>query len=234
MQPIRADLFQTRVDHPYPGLTTHAYLWTGGPDGNVLFYGTQSDADFDELEALGGVAHHYLSHRDEAGPMLARIAERFGARLHAPVAELLDIGQHAHIDVPIGSRHVDASGIEVIPTPGHSPGSTCYLVPGAGGQSYLFTGDTIMLGADGDWVAGYIPPISDATPLAASLQVLATLEPALVISSAFPGDSAVHAPGPRWSACVAQAMSRLAAVAKSLTAVKRPTATPASGAFGRR
>ena len=71
MRPIRADLWETRVDNPYPGLTTHAYLWTGGADGNVLFYGTQTDADFDQLEALGGVAHHYLSHRDEAGPMLA-------------------------------------------------------------------------------------------------------------------------------------------------------------------
>ena len=213
MRPIRADLWETRVDSPFPGLTTHAYLWTGGQDGNVLFYGTQTDADFDELAALGGVAHHYLSHRDEASPMLSRIAERFGARLHAPVAELVEIGQHTHIDVPVGSRHLDANGIEVIPTPGHSPGSTCYLVPGANGQRYLFTGDTIMLGSDGDWVAGYIPPISDAAPLAQSLRLLAGLRPDLVISSAFPGDTAVHAPGGRWSECVRQAQSRLAAVA---------------------
>jgi hydroxyacylglutathione hydrolase len=213
MRPIRADLWETRVDNPYPRLTTHAYLWTGGPDGNVLFYGTQTDADFDELEALGGVAHHYLSHRDEAGPMLSRIADRFGARLHAPVAELVEIGQHAHIDVPVGSRHLDGNGIEVIPTPGHSPGSTCYVVPGANGQTYLFAGDTIMLGADGDWVAGYIPPISDAAPLAQSLRLLSRLKPDLVISSAFPSETAVYAPGARWSDCVEQARTRLAAVA---------------------
>jgi glyoxylase-like metal-dependent hydrolase (beta-lactamase superfamily II) len=213
MRPIRADLWETRVDNPYPGLTTHAYLWTGGHHGNVLFYGTQTDADFDELEALGGVAHHYLSHRDEAGPMLSRIADRFGARLHAPVAELVEIGQHAHIDVPVGSRHLDGNGIEVIPTPGHSPGSTCYVVPGANGQTYLFAGDTIMLGADGDWVAGYIPPISDAAPLAQSLRLLARLKPDLVISSAFPSETAVYAPGARWSDCVEQARTRLAAVA---------------------
>jgi hydroxyacylglutathione hydrolase len=213
MRPIRADLWETRVDSPFPGLTTHAYLWTGGPDGNVLFYGTQTDADFDELESLGGVAHHYLSHRDEAGPMLSRIAERFGARLHAPVAELVEIGQHAHIDVPIGSRHLDGNGIEVIPTPGHTPGSTCYLVPGADHQTYLFTGDTIFLGADGDWVAGYIPPVSDAEPLAKSLRLLAELTPDLVISSAFPGESAVSTPGARWPECVEQAQTRLAAAA---------------------
>jgi glyoxylase-like metal-dependent hydrolase (beta-lactamase superfamily II) len=146
--------------------------------------------------------------------MLAAIAQRFGARLHAPAAELLEIGQHAHIDVPVASRHVDANGIEVIPTPGHSPGSTSYLVHGVNGQSYLFTGDTIMLGAEGDWVAGHIPPISEAGPLTDSLRLLGTLRPDLVISSAFPSETAVHVPGGgHWADCVAQARSRLAAVA---------------------
>lgn len=209
MRPIRADLWETRVDSPFPGLTTHAYLWTGGPDGNVLFYGMATDADFDDIASLGGVAHQYLSHRDEASPMLSRIADRFGATLHAPVAELLEIGQHAHVDVPLGSRHVDANGIEVIPTPGHSPGSTCYLVPGANGQTYLFTGDTIFVGDDDAWTAGYIPPISDAGPLADSLRLLATMRPDLVVSSAFPSHSAVHVVGTDWPAKVAQAQDRL-------------------------
>lgn len=208
MRPIRTDLWETRVDSPFPGLTTHAYLWTGGPDGNVLLYGTLTDADFDEIEAKGGVAHHYLSHRDEAGPMVKRVAERFGAVLHAPAAELAEIGQHAHIHVPVGSRHVDGNGIEVVPTPGHSPGSTCYLVPGANGQTYLFTGDTVFVGDDGTWMAGYIPPISDAAPLAASLRILSTLRPDLVISSAF-RESAVHVPGGHWADDVAQAQAGL-------------------------
>ena len=213
MRPIRADLWETRADSPFPGLTTHAYLWTGGPDGNVLFYGTQTDADFGDVDRLGGTAHHYLSHRDEAGPMLARVRSHFGARLHAPAIELLEIGQHAHVDVPLAGRHVDGNGIEVIPTPGHTPGSTCYLVPGVNGQSYLFTGDTIMLGADGNWFAGFIPPISEAQPLADSLRLLGTLAPDLVISSAFPGESAVHAPGKQWRADTAQALAGLAEAA---------------------
>lgn len=213
MRPIRSDLWEARVDSPFPGLTTHAYLWTGGRDGNVLFYGTHTDADFDELERLGGVTHHYLSHQDEAGLMLAQVRSRFGARLHAPAAELATIGAHSHVDVPLGGRHVDECGIEVIPTPGHTPGSTCYLVPGVNGQRYLFTGDTIFLGADGNWAAGYIPPMSDAARLSDSLQLLGTLKPDLVISSAFPGDAAVHVPGsPHWADCVDRARSRLAAV----------------------
>lgn len=129
MRQIRSDLWETRPDNPFPGLTTHAYLWTGGQHGNVLFYSTATDADFDAITALGGVAHQYLSHRDEAGPQLGIIKERFGAVLHAPAIEETDIGKYAPIDVALAGRHVDAAGIEVIPTPGHTPGSTCYLVP---------------------------------------------------------------------------------------------------------
>ena len=209
MRQVSPDLWETREDSPFPGLTTHAYLWTGGPDGNVLFYSTLTDADFDQIESLGGVAHQYLSHRDEAGPMLARIADRFGAQLHAPAIELADIGQHAHVDVPVAGRHMDSNGVEVIPTPGHTPGSTCYLVGAGDGRSRLFTGDTLFVGADGAWAAGYIPPISDAASLTESLGLLATLEPDVVISSAFPGEYGVHdVDGRRWADCVGQALSR--------------------------
>ncbi|MGW0160013.1 MBL fold metallo-hydrolase [Mycobacterium sp. NPDC003323] len=206
MRQIRTDLWETRVDNPFPGLTTHAYLWTGAPAGNVLFYSTATADEFDEMSALGGVAHQYLSHRDEAGPQLARIKARFGSVLHAPAAEAADIGEHAAIDVPLSGRHVDGNGVEVIPTPGHSPGSTCYLVPGANGQSYLFTGDTVLLGEDGTWFAGYLPGHSDAAALSSSLRVLGHERPDLVISSAFTGQSGVHAPGAhRWAECAEQA-----------------------------
>jgi hydroxyacylglutathione hydrolase len=188
MEQVLSDLWQTRTDSPFPGLTTHAFLWTGR---NALFYSTATDADFPELETLGGISDQYLSHRDEAGPMLTKIADQFDSTLHAPVAELLEIGQHAHVDVPLGSRHVDVNGIEVIPTPGHSPGSTCYMVDGAEG-TYLFTGDTMVFGDSGAWWAGYIPGIGDADALATSLRLLRTLDPDVVISSAFQGDSAVH------------------------------------------
>lgn len=206
MEKVLTDLWQTRTDSPFPGLTTHAFLWTGP---NALFYSTATDADFDALDELGGIADQYLSHRDEAGPMLAKIADHFDSALHAPAAELLEIGQHAHVDVPLGSRHIDVNGVEVIPTPGHSPGSTCYVADGAEGR-YLFTGDTLVLGDSGEWWAGYIPGIGDADALSASLRLLRTLSPDVVISSAFQGDSAVHRIDPaRWTDHVGQALAGL-------------------------
>ena len=208
MRQVLTDLWETRTDSPFPGLTSHAYLWTGS---NALFYSTASDADFETIAELGGVAHQYLSHRDEAGPMLKRIADRFGSKLHAPALELADVAQHARVDVPLSSRHVDDNGVEVVPSPGHTPGSTCYLVDGAEG-SYLFTGDTLYVSDHGVWTAGFLPGMSDADALASTLRLLATLKPDVVISSAFQGDSSVHRIDTRrWPDHVEQALSRLSA-----------------------
>jgi hydroxyacylglutathione hydrolase len=208
MTQIRDDLWQTRTESPFPGLTTHAYVWRG-PNGNILFYSPASEADFDAIEALGGVSAQYLSHLDEAGPMLARVADRFGARLHAPAPELEAIARHAHVDVPLEARrHVDANAVEVIPTPGHSDGSTCYVVTGVGGDKYLFTGDTMFPTSDGTWSTFLVPGRGSAAALRSSLELLGTLRPNIVISSAFGGDTAFETLGDsRWSACVAEALA---------------------------
>ncbi len=145
--------------HTVSGLTTHSYLWTPG-GSNALFYCPAGEADFATLDSLGGVDDQYLSHQDEAGPMLAWIAERFGTRLHAPAAERETIEGHSKVDVPLSARHIDDRGVEVIPTPGHSPGSTSYLVEGAQGR-YLVTGDTMFVAADGRWSTFVIPSIGD-------------------------------------------------------------------------
>lgn len=209
MKHVLRDLWETRTDSPFPGLTTHAYLWT---PANVLFYSPATDAEFDELAGLGGVRDQYLSHRDEAGPMLKSIAGRFGSTLHAPKDDIPDIRAHAHVDVPVSGRHTDYNGVEIIPSPGHSPGSVCYLVSGAEGQ-YLFTGDTLVRNAQGQWWAGYIEGFHqprDAETIAASLRVLADLTPDYVISSAFQGDSAVTRINPgHWRGHVAHAIAGL-------------------------
>jgi hydroxyacylglutathione hydrolase len=208
MTQISEDLWETRTDSPLPGLTTHAYLWQR-PGGNVLFYSPATDADFDAIDDLGGVAAQYLSHLDEAGPNLARIAECFGSQLHAPAAELEAIGKHGHVDVPVDSRrYVDANDVEVLPTPGHSDGSTCYLVRGAGGEKYLFTGDTMFPAGDGTWATFLVPGRGSAAALRDSLKFLATVEPDIVISSAFGGDTGYEVvDSQRWSECVDQALA---------------------------
>jgi glyoxylase-like metal-dependent hydrolase (beta-lactamase superfamily II) len=205
---ISDDLYQTRMDSPFPGLTTHAYLWRR-PAGNVLFYSPVGVADFDAIDELGGVSAQYLSHLDEAGPNLTRIAERFGRQLHAPAAELEVIAGHGRVDVPLEAvRNVDVNDVEILPTPGHSPGSTCYLVTGAGSERYLFTGDTIFPVGDGTWSTFVVPGRGDAAAMRDSIKLLGTVEPDIVISSAFGGETPIEAvDAARWSEIVDQALA---------------------------
>ena len=205
---IRDDLYETRLDKPFAAVTTHAYLWRR-PTGNVLFYNPATDADFDAIDELGGITAQYLSHLDEAGPSLAAIAGRFGRRLHAPAAELDAIGKHGHVDVALDAlKYIDSNDVEVLPTPGHSPGSTCYLVTGADGAKYLFTGDTMFPTADGTWATFVVPGRGDTSAMRDSIKMLGTVQPDLVISSAFGGDSAVEVvDARRWSECIDQAMA---------------------------
>ena len=211
MEQIRPDLWQTAPDAPFPGLTTHAYLWTPPEGGNVVFYNTAGDGDLEEIEGLGGVAHQYLSHQDEVSPALRTFGERFGAVLHTHASEAHLAAEFRAPDATFDERHVDDHGIEVIPTPGHTVGSTCYLVPGHGGLRYLFTGDTIYVGRDGRWAAGYIPGHSDRDDLEVTLELLATLQPDLVASSAFTGGAGAHLLDRPWAECVAEALAGLRA-----------------------
>ncbi|GAB2710859.1 MBL fold metallo-hydrolase [Nocardia thraciensis] len=209
MKQIAANLWETETESPFPGLTTRAYLWTR-PEGNVLFYNTTHAAELDRMRELGGIADQYLSHQDEITPTLAAIRERFGAKLHIHKGDAEHVTQTT-VDDPFDSRHTAPAGFEVIPTPGHTPGSACYLAT-ISGRTYLFTGDTLVRNPEGKWWAGYLEGHSDRETLLASLTVLAELTPDVVISSAFMGDSGVTELGDRvWSECVAQARAPLAA-----------------------
>jgi len=189
MKRIQDDVWETTVEKPFPGLTTHAYLLIRD-GGNVLFYNTSHRDDIDIFAALGGVAFQLLSHRDELGDSIAVIRQRYGARLAGHIREQDEFSRIQPPDILFDKREVILGNIEVIPSPGHSPGSTCFLASPANGKRYLFTGDTIYRGEDGSWQAGFIPGYSkaeDRETLADSLRLLQTLQPHLVFSSAFGG-----------------------------------------------
>ncbi|WP_460960041.1 MBL fold metallo-hydrolase [Parasphingorhabdus pacifica] len=212
MKRIRPDLWETEAEFPAPGLSTHAYLWTT-PRGNVLFYNTTLEPEIARLAEPGGVTAQYLSHQDEIAPSLRTIKQRFGSTLHCSAAEKDLVAETCPVDEAFDERRVEQPyGFEVIPTPGHTPGSACFLAPAADGTTYLFTGDSILPDAEGKWFAGYIPGFSDRDSLAASLRTLADLTPDVVISSGFAGDSGVTELGSRpWSDCVEEALGSLAA-----------------------
>lgn len=210
MKQLQPDLWETEAEFPAPGLSTHAYLWTAS-DGNVLLYNTTLEHEIEAMAGLGGVTRQYLSHQDEIAPSLRTIKKRFGSTLHCAAVEADLVAKTCPVDDVFDERRTELPGFEVIPTPGHTPGSACFLVTSGSGATYLFTGDSILRDAEGGWFAGYIPGYSDREALTASLSDLARLNPDVVISSGFAGDSGVTELGERaWADCVEEALRSLA------------------------
>jgi glyoxylase-like metal-dependent hydrolase (beta-lactamase superfamily II) len=124
--------------------------------GNLLIYSTPAVADdAAAIEALGGVARHYLNHWHEVSLGGAdRIAGAFGAPLFCHEDDRQSAEETAEIAGTFAGRHMVGDDLEAIPIPGHTPGATAYLWDG-GGHRCLFTGDSLYL-RDGEWVAAVL------------------------------------------------------------------------------
>ncbi|RFA26600.1 MBL fold metallo-hydrolase [Alkalilimnicola ehrlichii] len=209
MQQLLPDLWETEVERPAPGLTTHAYLLLR-PHGNILFYNTSRASSWPVIEELGGIAWQLLSHQDEVGGSLRSIRERFGAKLGIHEDEREVAAEFCEPDLLFREPGPLFDGVEVIPTPGHTPGSTCFLVTGQDGLRYLFTGDTLYRAKRGVWRAGMIDGYSNRSQLRSSLRLLQTLSPDVAISSAFTGNAGhQRLDGNEWQQLVGEALAAL-------------------------
>jgi glyoxylase-like metal-dependent hydrolase (beta-lactamase superfamily II) len=189
--------------HPYAGqMGNHAYLLGCRETGECLAVDPSWDpagivelARADGMTVVGGIATH--GHADHIGGSM------MGMRIAGIVelAELVDGPIHTHPDeVPMMlqsgisedrlAQHADGGEIvvgkvhiEVLHTPGHSPGSISLLVDG-----HVLTGDVLFVGACGRVdLQG-----ADPRKMYASLMRLAQLPPETVV---WPGHA--YGPAPR-------------------------------------
>jgi len=119
-------------------------------------------AEADDMRVVGALVTHY--HQDHVGGSIfgmdiegvARLLERHPVPLHvnAEEAEGLrritgasesDLVRHAGGDV----IELGALRVRLLHTPGHTPGSQCFLVDEAGRPGHLVSGDTLFLGSCG-------------------------------------------------------------------------------------
>jgi glyoxylase-like metal-dependent hydrolase (beta-lactamase superfamily II) len=117
--------------------------------GNVLVYASP-DANADALADVGAISRAYLNHRHEAGFG----GDLPGVPLFVHEAEREAVARTRSVRATFSKRHMLDDDLEVIPTPGHTPGATAYLWD-SGGHRFLFTGDTIFL-RNGEWVAAVL------------------------------------------------------------------------------
>jgi len=124
--------------------------------------GLVSLAAEDGMEVVGALATHY--HQDHVG------GEIFGHAIEglARLMEVAPVKVHAHREEADGLRRVTGLSesdlerheggdtlelgqvrVRLLHTPGHTPGSQCFLVEDAAGPGRLVSGDTLFLGSCG-------------------------------------------------------------------------------------
>ena len=207
MKQLREDLWQTTVSSN-EGVNNAGYLLRR-PEGNVLFYNTMTEPDLVRIAELGGIRHHILSHRHEAdqGPW-ARVKQKFGSELCADALEAAALGDELEADIVFGSNGGRLGDLQVLHTPGHTKGGISCVYPSPHGETYLFSGDT-MLPLNGQWIA---PAISadggDDATLVKSASLFRDLKPDLVLSSTSLGDVTVEVGHAEWVDAVDAILSR--------------------------
>ena len=129
------------------------------PAGNLVLdasrVGSLSDA-FEAMAERGGVKAVVISDRHLGGVSTNQIAERFGAAVYCSEIEAAALSGRAEkvrIDhlLPFVRTRIEGD-VDLIPTPGHTPGQFSTLVEVAGTR-VLFTADFVWR-EDGQWRPG--------------------------------------------------------------------------------
>jgi glyoxylase-like metal-dependent hydrolase (beta-lactamase superfamily II) len=136
----------------------------------VLMYSTTTlRSEAEQIEGLGGISRQYLNHRHEAMFLSGWVT----APLFCHEEERRSVVKATPVRGTFSKRHRLDDDFEVIPTPGHTPGTTTYLWD-SGEHRLLFTGDTIYLD-DGEWVAAVLRS-SDRAAYIESLELIRSLD----------------------------------------------------------
>jgi glyoxylase-like metal-dependent hydrolase (beta-lactamase superfamily II) len=212
---IFPDLWQTRDEHPFesmPEAVHNAYLLTR-PAGNVLIYSPgplrTHEEDYRHIEELGGIDYHIISHYHEAGEAARDVKRAFNSTFccHSEDSALAE-RKGTGVDLLFTTTIEGLSDLEILPTPGHTPGSTCFLYNSPYDSAYLFTGGTIVPGHQG-WISQAFSD-GDETLLHASLERLKAVKANVVIGSSAVATKPYVAISPdQWVAILDDAQKRL-------------------------
>jgi glyoxylase-like metal-dependent hydrolase (beta-lactamase superfamily II) len=160
--------------------------------GNLLIYSTDSVVeDAHAIEALGGLAGHYLNHWHEAAfGGGERVASSFGTPLFCHENDRERVAETVAVAGTFAAREMRGDDLEAVPIPGHTPGATAYLWD-SGRQRCLFTGDSVYL-RGGEWVAAVLDS-SDRAAYIQSLELVRELDFDLLVPWAATAGQPFHA-----------------------------------------
>jgi glyoxylase-like metal-dependent hydrolase (beta-lactamase superfamily II) len=118
------------------------------PQGNLIVYNSPGvNQSANAIAALGAPTRLLINHSHES--MYGQ--PDFGVPIWIHGNDRSDVEGSLEVAGTFDARGALDSDLEVIPTPGHTPGTTCYLWDN-GEHRFLFTGDFIWI-ENGEWKA---------------------------------------------------------------------------------
>ncbi|QJY48022.1 MBL fold metallo-hydrolase [Pseudonocardia broussonetiae] len=190
LQPVGDGVFATPpAPLPYgQDLQVRAFVLQR-PAGNLVIYNAPGlTAAAEDVDRLGGAVRQILGHGHEAmfGP------QRISAPLHVHERDEAETARSMPVDGTFAHRHTLDGDVEIVPTPGHTPGATAVLFD-SGAHRYLFTGDTLW-DDHGRWSAVVLGG-SDRAAYLESLAVLRDLDFDVLV----PWGAVAGAPATGWT-----------------------------------
>lgn len=156
------------------------------PEGNIVIYHSPGlNEAVTDIQLLGGASRVLMNHEHESLGGTPSIDIPFW--IHRD--DVATINRTVPIDGQFEQREMLADDLEVIPTPGHTPGTTMFLWYN-GEHRFLFTGDFLCVD-DGEWRT-VILNSSDREASIKSLELIQDLDfDAIVPWVAIEGEDAV-------------------------------------------
>ena len=182
MQEVYPYLFRTEPYRlfAFGSFKVSAYLLVR-PEGNLLIYSSKIiERHFSFIEEKGGLQATIITHLHEASPYCNVVADHFGVPFYSPEIESKEISKSCRVDKTYkGNLHFDNT-LEIISTPGHSSGSSCFIWTAPDEKRILFTGDNLYPTGEECW-DGFALQKQDIPEIVESLKKIQDLNIDVVI-----------------------------------------------------
>ncbi len=145
MEEIYPYLFRTEAYglFAFGSFKVSAYLLLR-PEGNLLIYSSKKiESYFSFIEEKGGLKANFITHVHEASKYCNIVSNRFNVPFYSPELESVEISKSCRVDKTYKDIFQYDNTFEIVSTPGHTVGSSCFIWTAPDGKIILFTGDNL-------------------------------------------------------------------------------------------
>lgn len=180
MEQIYPYLYRTEPQALFEAFKVSVYLLVR-QEGNLLVYSSKNiETSYDLIKEKGGLKAILISHVHEASEYCNRVANYFNVPFYSPESDSSASSRQCKVDKTYSGDIMFDESFEIISTPGHTPGSSCFLWSAPDGKRILFTGDNLYPTNKNQW-DGYAMKQEDIPQIIQSLRKIQEREVDVIV-----------------------------------------------------